>query len=266
MKARTVKIVCFSPTGTSRKVALEVAKGIGSTSPEIIDITKPAGRQGSLSVAEGELLIVCVPVYMGRVPALASDWFRKAHAFKNYAVPIVVFGNRTFGNALLELKDIIVNTGLQVIAGGAFIGEHSFSDSEHPCSPGRPDEKDLGIARDFGLQISQILPDSQALNNSKGITIPGTYPYGGVTKLWDVDFIAINSNCVKCGTCSQICPTGAISPENSSNIDIEACISCCACIKSCPQMARSKKPGPVLDATLRISTLYSQRKEPEVFL
>ena len=49
-------------------------------------------------------------------------------------------------------------------------------------------------------------------------------------------------------------------------IDIEKCITCCACIKNCPQSARSMKPGMVKDASVRLHTLYSQRKEPEYFI
>jgi ferredoxin len=97
------------------------------------------------------------------------------------------------------------------------------------------------------------------------INIPGNYPYGGITKLWDVDFIAINDNCIQWGICAENCPMGVIDSENSNLIDIEKCITCCACIKNCPQKARTMEPGPVKDAAVRLNRLYKKRKEPVIF-
>jgi len=49
-------------------------------------------------------------------------------------------------------------------------------------------------------------------------------------------------------------------------IDTKKCITCCACIRNCPEQARSMKPGLVRDASVRLHTLYRERKEPEYFL
>jgi ferredoxin len=97
------------------------------------------------------------------------------------------------------------------------------------------------------------------------LNLPGNYPYGGVTKLWDVDFIAVSDKCTQCGSCAEECPVGAIDSENSNLVNKEKCITCCACIKNCPQNARSMKPGPVKDAAIRLNKLYKERKEPVIF-
>jgi hypothetical protein len=54
-----------------------------------------------------------------------------------------MYGNREFEDALRELKDLAVEAGLKPIAGGAFIGEHSFADSKFPLARRRPDQKDF---------------------------------------------------------------------------------------------------------------------------
>lgn len=86
-----------------------------------------------------------------------------------------------------------------------------------------------------------------------------------MTRLWDFDSIGVTDNCTGCGICAGVDPAGAISPEESNRIDVEKCITCCTFIKNCPRKARFMKPGPVIGAAGRIHTLYSARKEPELF-
>ncbi len=266
MIVQSIKLVCFSPTGTTKSVIRGIAAGIDLNIAEFIDITDPETRKRPLVVSEKELLVIGVPVYMGRVPALVTEWLTLLQAQNTPTVCVVVYGNRAYDNALLELKDIVIKQGGVPIAAGAFIGEHSFSNPELPTAAGRPDSNDFNKLKLFGEKINdKILAVPYPIQNTN-IDIPGTYLYEGVTKLWDVDFIEVNSNCSDCGICAEKCPVGAIDSNNSSLIDKFKCISCCACIKSCPENARSIKPGPVWDAAKRLNTLYKERKEPELFL
>ncbi|WP_245628589.1 flavodoxin family protein [Salidesulfovibrio brasiliensis] len=111
--------------------------------PEYVDITLPAGRKRSLTLSNDALLVIGVPVYMGRVPALLGDWLNRIEADNTPAICVVVYGNRAYENALLELKDIVQSRGCIPVAGAAFVGEHSFSSPETPTAQGRPDQNDL---------------------------------------------------------------------------------------------------------------------------
>lgn len=265
MKIESVKFVYFSPTGTTESVVHGIAEGINHSTVEIFDITKPEARNQPLITSGSELLVVAVPVYMGRVPALINNWLNSIKANNTPSLCVVVYGNRAYENALIELKDIIVRCGCIPIAGWAFIGEHSFSDSETP-SKGRPDENDLNHAKTFGLKIGEKLQSISSMENISDINVPGTHTYGGVTKLWDVDFIEVSNNCTQCGVCTVACPSGAIYIQDSKIINIEKCLTCCACIKGCPENARTMKPGPVKDAQGRVNTLFTAPKKPEYFL
>jgi len=266
METESVKLVYFSPTRTTKAVAQGIARGINPGTMELIDITRPDARKQPLQVLENELLVVAVPVYMGRVPALLNEWLNAIQAHNTPTVCVVVYGNRVYDDALLELKNILMERGCIPIACAAFIGEHSFSDPETPTAQGRPDEKDLNHAELLGQEIRKKLQSISSVSQLSDVHVPGTYPYGGVTKLWIVDFIVVSDECSQCGICAGKCPVGAVDAENSRLIDTEKCITCCACIKYCPQNARSMKPGPVKDASVRLHTLYSQRKEPECFI
>jgi ferredoxin len=265
MKTESVKLVYFSPTGTTKSVVQGIANGINPSTMELIDITKPDARKQPLLTSENEILVVGVPVYMGRVPALLNEWLNAIQAHNTPTVCVVVYGNRVYDNALLELKDIVKNRGCLPIAGAAYIGEHSFSNSETP-SRGRPDEDDLSHAEVFGQRIREKLQSISSISQVSEVSVPGTHPYGGITELWGVDFIAVDDQCTQCGFCAEVCPVGAVDSQNSTMIDHEKCITCCACIKSCPQNARSMKPGLVKDAQERVNTLFREQKKPEYFL
>lgn len=46
------------------------------------------------------------------------------------------------------------------------------------------------------------------------------------------------NGCIRCGTCIKVCPTGAISiDETSFNIDLKKCIFCGNCSFYCPKGA-----------------------------
>ncbi|EMG36984.1 4Fe-4S dicluster domain containing protein [Desulfocurvibacter africanus PCS] len=266
MHMESLKLVYFSPTGTTKSVVRSIARGIGPASTELIDITNPGARRQPLLATENDLLVIGVPVYMGRVPELLSEWLNAIQAHNTPTVCVVVYGNRVYDDALLELKNIATERGCVPIACAAYIGEHSFSSSETPVAHGRPDANDLNHAEQFGRKIREKLQSIASASHIPDVPVPGVYPYRGSTKLWSVDFIAVSDQCSHCGVCAETCPVGAIDAQDSARIDMEKCITCCACIKNCPQNARTMKPSPVMDAAKRLNTLFKEPKKPENYL
>lgn len=266
MHVKSLKLVYFSPTGTTKTVVRGIARGINPSAAESIDITRPSARRRPLLAAENELLVIGVPVYMGRVPELLREWLNAIQARNTPTVCVVVYGNRVYDDALLELKDIVTQRGCVPIACAAYIGEHSFSSSGTPVAHGRPDADDLNHAEQFGRKIRQKLQSIASASQIPDVPVPGVYPYRGSTKLWSVDFMAVSDQCSQCGVCTETCPVGAIDAQDSALIDIEKCITCCACIKICPQSARTMKASPVMDAAKRLNTLFREPKKPECFL
>lgn len=50
----------------------------------------------------------------------------------------------------------------------------------------------------------------------------------------------IGSDCIKCGTCADECPVGAISEgAEKYEIDADACTECGTCADACPSEAIS---------------------------
>ena len=70
---------------------------------------------------------------------------------------IVVYGNREYDDALLELSKLMTGKGFKVISAAAFIGEHSFSNRSFPIAENRPDDRDLVKASEYGSAFIPII-------------------------------------------------------------------------------------------------------------
>lgn len=119
---QTVDIVYFSPTHSSEKIAKAIASGIGVPRRRVIDLT--LDRSGSdIKIADGDFVILCAPVYAGRVAPVAVERFRRLKIEgKDKAVVAVAYGNRDYDDALVELYDIAVDIGLEPVAAGLLSG------------------------------------------------------------------------------------------------------------------------------------------------
>jgi ferredoxin len=266
----SLKLVYFSPSGTTKKIVKAIAKGINHKSVEHVDFTKPERRKRPLPALDNELLLIGAPVYFGRVQTDAMEWLKTMRGHDTPVVCVVVYGNREYDDALLELKDTVVKNGCVPIACAAYIGEHSFSDSKTPIAAGRPDIDDLKHAVSFGKKIGEKIASTSSIGCVSDISVPGKFPYLEMTeskkKLSAVDLMDVDGNCLQCGLCADLCPLGAIVPGNSASIDINKCILCHACVKSCPADARKTKNDMMKNIALRLSESFRSRKEPVYFL
>jgi NAD-dependent dihydropyrimidine dehydrogenase PreA subunit/flavodoxin len=268
-----INAMYFSPTGTTKTVVHLIAEKISKKLPcmapvKYIDFTLPKIRKKLFYFEEEDIVILGVPVYAGRVPNILLKFLNTVRSNKSLAVAVVLFGNRNYDDALLELIDILKSGGFRVIAGAAFIGEHSFSNI---LAKNRPDEKDLAVAENFADQIYIKITSKEKFHS---IDVKGNKPYRKyyVPKDKDghpVDFRKIipktNDNCIDCKLCADICPMGSIDVQNVSKL-IGICIKCGACVKRCPSKAKYFDDNIYLRHKQELEIDYMKRKEPELFI
>jgi len=266
MDVKQVKLIYFSATGTTQKVLESIAKGIAVEDVEHINMTLPEGAQQTISPFSDELVIIGAPVYGGRLPVDAINRFKQLKANKTLAVLIVVYGNREFEDALLELKNLVIELGFNPIAGGAFIGEHSYATKDVPIANGRPDSLDDQKAIDFGEKIKDKITALQPSDAQKDLEIPGMFPYeADGARSMAVSPVTKEDICTICGTCASVCPNAAISINESVATKIELCIRCCACIKNCPTGARVMEDDMIKTIANWLNENCSTRKEPQIY-
>ena len=151
MNICAVHLVAFSPTHTSKQVGEAIVRGTGVSEIMKTDLTlHPVGK---LEIPENTLAVITVPVYGGKVAPLALERMKDIHTSGAPAVLVVVYGNRAYEKALVELDAFASERGFKVIAGGTFVGEHSYSTERNPIAVGRPDVDDLQFAETFGAKI-----------------------------------------------------------------------------------------------------------------
>lgn len=265
MKVRTVRLICFSPTGTTRKILVGIAAGLGIEEVEAINLTPPESGRETLTLGSDELAIIGVPVYGGRMPAEAIKRLKKISANATPAVVVVLYGNREFEDALLELKNLAREQGFLPIAAGAFVGEHSFSTEVLPIAAGRPDAGDVEKAAAFGRAVADKLGWLSQAALAEDLALPGRCPYEGGARAMAVAPVTKEDLCTLCGVCAGVCPTAAITVDERVTTTIESCIRCCACIKSCPEAARLWEDPMMLKISHWLHENCQARKEPQYF-
>lgn len=255
------RLLYFSPTGTTRTILAEVAKGMACCDPEHIDLTRME-RGIELALADG-VAVIGVPVYAGRVPELFLHRISDVTAAGVPTILVALYGNREFEDALVELRDAAISKGFAVVAAAAFVGEHSYSTAEQPIAAGRPDAADLSKAREFGALAAAKIA---AGNLSPAPAIPGDFPYKERVPLGGIAPDTEQVLCTLCGACAEACPTFAVAVGRSVVTVARDCIKCCACTRVCPAGARSLTHPMVAARRDMLIENCSSRKEPSIFI
>lgn len=260
MKMNELKLVYFSPTGTTRKVIMETASAIDLKSVSY-DLTIHKEKKPSLKFKSNDFVLFGIPVYAGRVPATFLEYFENLSGQNTPAALIATYGCREYEDALLELKNEVESRGFKVIGAAAFPTEHSIVRS---IGLSRPNKQDLKVIADFGVRLNRRIHSEDSFDGIQ-ITVPGNTPYrkpGAAALTPKVDVY----ECTLCGSCAKSCPTGAIDPKDPKKTDKKKCISCQKCLRSCKQKARYVSKTKLKLLTNKLNKVCQSDKKEEIFL
>ncbi|MDE7120124.1 MAG: 4Fe-4S ferredoxin, partial [Muribaculaceae bacterium] len=159
----------FSPSGTTAKIADAITRCLGMETTSHNLTVKASGNIDISS--DADIAVFAMPVYAGRIPALAADRLQAVSGKGQNAVVTVVYGNRDYDDALIELADIATARGFNVVAAGAFIAQHCIFPK---VATGRPDSGDAQKLAEFARIAAQAAADGHRLDLDK---IKGKRPY-----------------------------------------------------------------------------------------
>lgn len=274
MKLEKIWAVYFSGTGTTRRTVERIAGGIASRlnlPAESANFSRPAVRQETMGFGEKDLVVFGTPVYAGRVPNVLLPFLRERIVGGGaLAVPVVLFGNRNYDDALIELRNILAADGMHPIAAGAFVGEHSFS---RVLGADRPNAEDEALMDEFAARVAALAAGLDAAP-VKSVAVRGQEPLrpyytprdraGNPINILKVKPKTDLSRCGGCGLCADLCPMGSIDPADVSAVR-GICIKCCACVKGCPTGAKFFDDAGYLYHQHELEVQYARPAENEVF-
>lgn len=260
MEYTKIHLIYFSPTHTSARIAHAIARATGVKEVVVSDLTLDAVREVQVDNA---LAVIAVPVYGGRVAETAMERLASVRASNSVAIPVVLYGNRDYEDALRELTEWSIRQGFVPLGAGAFIGEHSYSRKDMPIAANRPDALDLDVAGSFARKLIEKLSGYASAADLPALEVKGEFPYKVKGVSVPAAPFTLKEDCTQCGHCVEVCPTGAVSLDNDGFpvSEKEECIKCCAYVKECPAEAR------VFDTpyTAMLFNNFKMRREPEVF-
>lgn len=250
---KTITVVYFSPTGGTRKAAMNLASAMAEDVREV-DL---CNVEEEYVFGPEDVALVAMPVFGGRIPGFAAERLVHMKGSKAVAVTAAVYGNRAFEDALAELNDCLKAQGFKIGASAALLAEHSMV---RDIAAGRPDGKDAEEMKAFAGRICEKLETA----DWKEPAVPGNRPYRDWKQMPVVP--SVNEDCTACGVCAAQCPSGAIPAEAPDTTKPDKCILCMRCVSVCPSRARSLPLQAQAMLEQKLSPVRDIRRENELFL
>ncbi len=243
---RNVKLVYFSPSGSTKKALEYIVQGMGNVNVEYIDMSILENRKKKHHFSENDIVIY------GTITAALlfspnKEIFRCFEGNGALFAGIAMYGNGYYGVTLKQLQRRATQQGFRVIGLAAVIGQHS---GDTTIATGRPDIDDRVLLKDFGNELRTKIENKDYILHKQPQTgwsrsklyniivfarqfqLGSDYVLPPTFKTKEIDA----TKCIECHTCEKNCPTQAIDLANK-HFDLSKCICCFRCINKCPQHA-----------------------------
>ena len=218
--------IYFSPSGTTEKIVNEIAKHF-NMNRENYDLLSFDGEKNF----NNELVIIGIPVFDGRIPKLVCERLSKMKGNNTKAIVVLNYGNIGYGDALLELTELLKKNNFDIVGVATTVSQHS---QFNKLAQNRPDSSDLERINDFTKNIIEKLNT----NKENEIFVSGYKPYPEYIK----PSFSVNCDenlCVECMDCFYTCPEDAIMENTPTKTNLDDCTRCSTCINVCSENARS---------------------------
>lgn len=272
MQFKTVWAVYYSGSGSTRRLLRGMAEAAGEAlmlPVRELDYSRPEAREKSYCFTETDLVFWGSPTYAGRLPNVLLPFLRGNFTGGGAAaVAVVLYGNRSYDDALKELCEVLTGNGFLAAAGAAVTAEHAFAPV---LAHGRPNAEDRAAAAEFARKTALTLRERE---HPIPVTVPGREPIGAYYTPLGLDgeparFLKAKpktdpEQCTRCGLCAAVCPMGSIPREEPTECT-GICIKCQGCIRECPAGAKYFDDEAFLSHRAMLEQNYIRRRENEFY-
>lgn len=272
MQFKTVWAVYYSGCGRTRRLLRGMAEAAGEAlmlPVRELDYSRPEAREKSYCFTQTDLVFWGSPTYAGRLPNVLLPFLRGNFTGGGAAaVAVVLYGNRSYDDALKELCEVLTGNGFLAAAGAAVTAEHAFAPV---LAHGRPNGEDRAAAAEFARKTALTL---RGREHPIPVTVPGREPIGAYYTPLGLDgeparFLKARpktdpEQCTRCGLCAAVCPMGSIPREEPTECT-GICIKCQGCIRECPAGAKYFDDEAFLSHRAMLEQNYIRRRENEFY-
>lgn len=226
-----VKILYFTATGN----CLAVAKRFDA---ECLSI--PQLIREKQYIIEDESVGIVYPVYGSAVPHIVQEYLKKCTIRADYVFVIATYGNLA-GGTLSVIKRILTANGNRVdYLTTLLMVDNYLPFFEMRNQVSRLDEKrtEENLSRIVQEVTERKKKDIHTLAAAKLFSSAANAVEGGVARLTAKTMFRVSKDCIACGVCVRVCPTGNVSQKGQSAPKFGSrCESCFACVHNCPKGA-----------------------------
>jgi len=239
---KTMKTIIYYFTGTGNNLA--VAKGIQRELENTTILPIAVLRDQKEIPTEYDMIGICAPSYYSHVPPFVMKCLEGVTYGEKQIIFTVIgcAGNR--GHAVEDIREIVESCGKTVkyefsvmLPGNYILNYSAFPMILQNAILKRSNKKIIKIAEILkaggaGIQMGKSLLFTKKIKEQVVDIINN---YGEVVKQY-----IVSKECIKCGSCVNICPVNNITMEETGVKFGDGCQQCMACIQWCPQKAIDK--------------------------
>lgn len=254
-----VLIATFSQTGSTKKIADQIAKGLQSSDWEVTHFSISGNDLPELD--EYDIIGIGTPTYFFRPPFIVKDFVRNLKGLENKSSFVFILHGTHQGDCGNWIRRKLKTKGTRDLGYFKSFGIDywlGYIKRGVMFCPDSPTESELSSAEEFGKQIVKRFtvrsPEVEPFDPFTPVVykIERMLVARPLVKLMYSRTFKVSSQCDNCGICIQKCPVNNITETNNGKLIWDSkCILCGTCELSCPKDAISS----VLDSKIFAPTM-----------
>ena len=240
-----VLIATFSQTGSTKKIADQIAKGLNSSNCEITHFRISENNLPNLE--EYDIIGIGTPTYFFRPPFVVKDFAQNLKGLENKSSFVFILHGTHQGDCGNWIRRKLKTKGSKDLGYFRSFGIDywlGYIKRGVMFSPDSPTEAELSSAEKFGGKIVKRFTDQNPNVEPFDPSTPLMYGIERMlvarpfAKLMYSKTFRADNNCDNCGICIKKCPINNITEMNNGKLKWHSnCLLCATCELSCPKDA-----------------------------